>query len=96
MAPETEEDAARIEELLSGPIVGHADPPEILNGLVVVSDLASIAMEDSENMQFDRPFGADNLADKSKNRTIDNVPEWVVSIKGVYENLETFAERRWD
>jgi creatinine amidohydrolase len=93
LVPETEEDEARIEQMLGGPVDEHAGNTEISNMLVIDSGLVRIPTDNSEKTQIDNPFGTGNLAEKSKNGFADNHPEWIVNEKIGYKSLEIYAER---
>jgi len=91
--PANEEDEARLEEMLGGPIDEHAGNTEISNMLVINSGLVKIPTDDNEKIQIDSPFGTGNLAEKSKNGIAANHPQWIVNKEIGYKSLEIYVER---
>jgi len=91
--PVNEEDEARIEEMLGGPMDEHAGNTEISNMLVIDPGLVRIPAANSEKTQIDNPFGTGNLAEKSKNGIADNHPKWIVNKEIGYKSLEIYVER---
>lgn len=89
-----DEDCAYIEEnILHGPLDGHAGNSEIGNMLVIDEKLVKIPPQKHPKSQITGAFDTDNLIEKSPNGIADNHPEWKVSKEIGKEILEVYSKR---
>jgi len=91
--PQTEEDEAKIVEMLEGSVDEHAGNTEISNMLVINPDLVKLPTDNNDKKQIDKPFETGNLADKCKNGIADNHPKWMVSKEIGFKCFEIYFER---
>ncbi len=89
-----EDDDVHIQEnILNGPIDGHAGNSEISNMLVIDERLVQIPPHDYPKFQVENPWETDNLIEKCPNGIEDNHPEWIISQKIGQDILDIYVKR---
>jgi creatinine amidohydrolase/Fe(II)-dependent formamide hydrolase-like protein len=88
-----ENDDKQIEEILGGPIDGHAGNTEISNMMVIDEATVKLPKKDDKKFFIQDAFETDNIAEKSSNGIADNHPEWVVNKEIGQKSLDLYVAR---
>ena len=88
-----EKDDENIEEIINGPIDGHAGNTEISNMLIIDEKLVELPSHDYPKCLKKNPFETDNLIERCPNGIADNHHQWIVNKDNGKKILDIYANR---